>query len=248
MSIPSNREQLIDWCLRQLGFPVIEINVDPDQIEDRIEEAFNFFQNFHFDGTEKIYLKHELTSENITNQYIPITNDSIIGITRIFPVAATNAQANMFDLRYQLRLHDLYDFTSTSYVNYSLTMQHIRTLDMLFSGEQPIRFNRHSNKLYLDWNWLQFAQAGEFIIIEGFAVLDPTEYTKVYNDRMLKRLATAYIKKQWGNNMKKFGGMQLPGGIIMNGQQIHDEAVNEIKELEQEIRNTFEQPPMFMVG
>lgn len=248
MSNPSSREQLKDYCLRKLGFPVIDINVDDDQVEDRIDEAFQYFQDFHFDGTQRVYLKHQLTSENIENKYIPITNDGIIGITRIFPVAASNATVNMFDLRYQLRLHELYDFTSTSYVNYVLTMQHIRTLDMLFSGEQPIRFNRHSNRLYLDWNWIQFAQAGEFIIIEGFAILDPEEYERVYNDRMLKKLATAYIKKQWGNNMKKFGGMQLPGGIVMNGQQIYEEAENEIKDLEQEIRNTFEAPPQFLLG
>jgi hypothetical protein len=248
MPAVSTREELKDWCLRQLGFPVIDINVDDDQVEDRIEEAFEFFQDFHFDGTEKVYLKHEITSTDITNKYIPITNNGIIGITRIFPVAASNATVNMFDLRYQLRLHELYDFTSTSYVNYVLTMQHIRTLDMLFSGEQPIRFNRHSNRLYLDWNWMQFAQAGEFIIIEGSAILDPTEYPKVYNDRMLKRLATAYLKRQWGNNMKKFGGMQLPGGITMNGQQVFDEAIAEIKELEQEIRVTYEAPPQFLVG
>ena len=247
MALPASREQMKDWCLRDLGFPVIEINVDDDQVDDRIDEAFSYFQQFHFDGVERWYLKHQVTSTDITNEYIPIP-DSILGINRIFPIGSTNASVNMFDLRYQLRLHELYDFTSTSYVNYVLTQQHIRTLDMLFSGETPIRFNRHTNKLYIDQNWISGIQAGEWIVIEGFIILDPDTYTKVYGDRMLLKYATALIKKQWGNNMKKFGGMQLPGGITMNGQTIFDEAVQEIKDLEALIRDTYEEPPQFLVG
>jgi hypothetical protein len=247
MSSPSTREQFKDWCLRELGFPVIEINVDDDQVEDRIDQAFQYFQQFHFDGVERWYLTHEITNTDLTNKYISIP-DSIIGVNRIFPIGSTNASVNMFDLRYQLRLHELYDFTSTSYVNYALTQQHIRTLDLLFSGETPVRFNRHTNKLYIDQNWVSGVTAGEWIVIECFIIIDPNTYTKVYNDLMLKKLATAYIKKQWGNNMKKFGGMQLPGGITMNGQQIYTEAVDEIKELEQLIRDTYEEPPMFLVG
>lgn len=247
MSVPASREQLKDWCLRQLGHPVIEINVDDDQVEDRVDEAFQYFRDFHYDGVERWYLKHQMREIDKQNQYIPIT-DNIIGVNRIFPVGSTNASVNMFDLRYQLRLHELYDFTSTSYVNYVLTQQHIRTLDLLFSGETPVRFNKHSNKLYIDWDWNYDIQVGEWIIIEGTIVLDPDEYNNVYNDRMLKKLATAYIKKQWGNNMKKFAGMQLPGGITMNGQQIYEEAVTEIKELEDLIRDTYEEPPQFLVG
>jgi hypothetical protein len=246
MSVPASREQFKDWCLRQLGHPVIEINVDDDQVEDRIDEAFQYIQQFHFDGVERWYLKHQLTAQDISNGYVPIT-DNIIGVTRIFPISSSNASVNMFDLRYQLRLHELYDFTSTSYVNYVLTMQHIRTLDMLFSGEQPIRFNRHTDKLYLDMNWTM-NQPGEWLVIEGYIIIDPNSYPKIYNDRMLKKLATAYIKRQWGNNMKKFGGMQLPGGITMNGQQIYDEAVNEIQQLEDLIRDTYEEPPQFILG
>lgn len=247
MGVPATREQLKEWCLRQLGFPVIEINVDDDQVDDRIDEALQYFQDFHYDGVERWYLKHQITAENKADKYIPIT-ENIIGVTRIFPVGSTNASVNMFDLRYQLRLHELYDFTSTSYVSYVLTQQHIRTLDMLFSGETPIRFNRHTDKLYIDWDWNYDVEVGEWIIIEGTIVVDPEAYSDVYNDRMLKRLATAYIKKQWGANMKKFAGMQLPGGITMNGQQIHDEAVTEIQQLEELIRNTHEEPPQFLVG
>ena len=247
MAVPASRDQLKDFCLRQLGFPVIQINVDDDQVEDCIDLALQYFQDFHSDGIEKGYFKHLLTTQNFTDQYIPITNDGVIGVTRIFPLSTSNSTVNMFDLRYQLRLHELYDFTSTSYVNYALTMQHLRTLDMLFSGEQPIRFNRHTNKLYIDWNWAMYS-AGEYVIIEQFYSADPNTYPRVYNDRMLKRLATAYIKKMWGNNMKKFGGMQLPGGITMNGQQIYEEAVTEVKEVEDLIVSTHQFPAQFLVG
>ena len=246
MAIPTNREQHKDWCLRQLGHPVININVDDDQVDDCVDASLQYFQDFHFDGVERWYLKHQLTSEDIQNGYIPVT-ENIIGVTRIFPISSSNATINMFDLRYQLRLHELYDFTSTSYVNYALTMQHIRTLDMLFSGETPVRFNRHTDKLYIDMNWAMIS-AGEWAVIEGWIIIDPDTYPQIYNDRMLKKLATAYIKRQWGNNLKKYQGMQLPGGIMMNGQQIYEEAVQEITDLEQLIRNTFEEPPQFLVG
>tara|TARA_R110000772_G_scaffold99174_1_gene198761 strand:- start:36637 stop:37380 length:744 start_codon:yes stop_codon:yes gene_type:complete len=247
MSIPASRANLISWCKRQLGHPVIEINVDDDQVEDRIDEAFQYFRDFHYDGVERWYTAHQVTSTDVANKYLTIS-DNIIGITRIFPLGSTNANVNMFDLRYQLRLHELYDFTSTSYVNYVLTQQHIRTLDLLFSGEQPIRYNRHTNKLYIDWDWGSDIQVGEYVICEGYIVLDPDTYTDVYNDRMLKSLATAYIKRQWGNNLKKFQGMQLPGGIQMNGQQIFEEAQTEITQLEKDIREQFEEPPAFLVG
>jgi hypothetical protein len=247
MATPTTKEQHKDWCLRQLGFPVIDINVDDDQVDDCIDSALQYFQDFHFDGVEKWYTKHQVTSENITNQYIPVS-ENIIGVTKIFPVSTTNASVNMFDLRYQLRLHELYDFTSTSYTNYALTMQHIRTLDLLFSGETPIRFNRHTDKLFIDWDWANDIQAGEWIIIEGYLVLDPETYTDVFNDRMLKKLSTAYIKRVWANNMRKFQGMQLPGGITMNGQQLYEEAIAEIDQIEKEIRSVQEAPPVFYVG
>lgn len=244
---PASREQLKDFCLRQLGFPVIDINVDDDQVEDCISLALQYFQDFHFDGVERWYLKHQITANDKSNQYITIT-ENIIGVNRIFPVSSSNATVNMFDLRYQLRLHELYDFTSTSFVPYVLTMQHLRTLDMLFSGETPIRYNRHSNKLYIDWDWENDIDVGEYIVIESYIIIDPNTYTDVYNDRMLKKLATSYIKKQWGNNLKKFNGMQLPGGITLSGQQMYEEAMTEIKEIEDTIRLTFEAPPEFLLG
>jgi len=247
MPIPTTREQMKDWCLRQLGHPVLDINVDDDQVDDAVISALQYFQDFHHDGVERWYLKHQITADDKTNQYIPIT-ENIIGVTRVFPVSSTNASVNMFDLRYQMRLHELYDFTSTSYVGYVMTMQHIRTLDMLFAGEVPIRFNRHTDKLFIDWDWTNDIETGEYIIIEGYIIVDPDTYADVWNDRLLKKLATAYIKKIWGTNMKKFQNMQLPGGIYMNGQQICDEAVQEIAELEALIRSSHEEPPAFIMG
>ena len=247
LNTPANKEELKDFCLRQLGYPVIQINVDDEQVNDAVELAFEFWNEFHFNGTERTYVKHQITQQNIDNQYVTV-NDNLIGAIRVFPVGMNKMAMNMFDLRYQLRLNDLWDLSSTSYVNYSLTMQHLQTLDLIFTGQQPIRFNRLTNKLYIDWDWENDVNEGEFIVIEGIIVTDPSTYARVWNDRMLKKLATSYVKKQWGNNMKKFGGMSLPGGITMNGQQIFEEAVNEIREIEQEIRNTYEAPPTFLVG
>lgn len=245
MSTPTTREQFKDWCLRELGHPVININVDDDQVEDRIDEAFQYFRDFHHDGVERWYLPHEVSATDITNKYIEIP-DNIIGVTRIFSVS-TSSVRNMFDLQYQMRLNDMSLLTTGSIVYFTQMQQHLRLLDMTFNGEQPVRFNRHTGKLYIDANWSNI-QEGSFLIVESFIIIDPDYYNKVYNDRMLKRYATALIKKQWGNNMKKFGGMQLPGGIQMNGQQVYEEAVAEIKELEELIRNTYEEPPMFLVG
>jgi len=246
MSIPATRPNLKDWCLRQLGHPVIEINVDDDQVEDRIDEALQYFQDFHFDGTERTYLSHAVTADDITNKYLSVA-DGISGITRMFSVTQHTLSMNMFDMRYQMRLHDLFDFTTTSVVNWTITQQHLRTLDMLFAGETPIRYNRHTNRVHIDWNWSKLV-VGDYVILEGFVVVDPETYTRVYNDRMLKKLSTALIKRQWGNNMKKFDKMQLPGGITMNGQQIYDEANQEVALIEKEIRDSYEAPPMMQVG
>ena len=244
---PANKEELKEFCLRQLGYPVIQINVDDEQVNDAVELALEYWHEFHFDGVERTYLKHQITSTDISNQYVQL-GDNVISATRIFPVGGTNQSMTFFDLRYQLRLNDLWDLSSTSYTNYALTMQHLRTLDMLFSGETPVRFNRVNERLYIDWDWASDIQVGEWIVAEGMIIIDPDTYTKAWNDRLLKKLATSYIKRQWGNNMKKFGGMQLPGGVTMNGQQIFEEATREIESIEKDIRDTYEAPPQFLVG
>lgn len=246
-SKPANKEELKDFCLRQLGYPVIQVNVDDVQVEDAVELAFEYWNEFHFNGTERTYVKHQITQNDLNNEYVTVS-DSLIGAIRVFPVGGTNLSMNMFDLRYQLRLNDLWDLSSTSYVNYALTMQHLQTLDLIFTGQQPIRFNRLTNKLYIDWDWKNDITIGEYIIVEGMAITDPDTYTRVWNDRMLKKLATAYVKKQWGQNMSKFDKMQLPGGVTMRGVDIYNEAVTDIEKTELEIRNTYEAPPAFLVG
>jgi len=246
MAKPTNKEELKTWMLMELGHPVAEVNVDDEQIENCIVKAFAYFQDFHHDAVERVYLKHQVTQEDKDNQFIPVSDD-VIGINRVFPFASS-VSVNMFDLRYQMRLHELYDFTSSSYVNYTMTQQHIRTIDMLFSGETPVRFNRHTNKLFIDWDWQNKVAVGEYLIIESWVIVDPETYNDIWSDRLFKELATAYLKKQWGMNMKKFQGMQLPGGIVMNGQVTYDEAVEEIDKLEALIRSSHEAPPMFLIG
>lgn len=252
MATPTNKIGLKEYCLRKLGFPVIEINVDDDQVDDRIDEAINLFRQFHFDGVRKVYMKRQITSDDVTNKYIPV-DDGVIGVNKIFILntavvtSSSSLSFNMFDLNYQIRLNELYDFTSADYVYFELANQHIRTLEMLFIGDVPIRFNRYDNKLYLDANWGNKLKEGHWIIAEAYAVIS-TETTLFWNDPWLKRYSTALIKKQWGNNLKKFAGAQLPGGIAVNGQQIYDEAVEECKELETELRDMYEEPPMFEVG
>ena len=244
---PENKEELKEFCLRQLGYPVVQINVDDEQVNDAVELAFEYWNEFHFNGTERTYVKHQVTSTDKANRYISVS-DSLIGATRVFRVGQNKMGMNMFDLRYQLRLNDLWDLSSTSYVNYSLTMQHLATLDLVFTGEQPIRFNRLTDKLYVDWDWENDIAEGEYMIVEGFVITDPDTYTQVWNDRLLKKLTTAYIKKQWGTNMSKFDKMALPGGVMMRGVDIYNEAVADIEKTEQEIRNTYETPPVFYTG
>jgi len=230
---------------------VIEINVDDDQIEDRIDDALQYWQDYHFDGLQKVYYIKAITQTDINNKYLDLTNVrddannalDIVGITRIFPITDSQATINMFDLRYQLRLNELYDFTSASYINYTLTHQHLRSLEIMFSGEVPIRFQRHMRKLYIDWAWgRSAAPVGSIVVAECWANINPDVYNRVWNDRWVKEYATALIKRTWGNNLKKFSGVQLPGGVTLNGKEIFDEAVLEIKDLETEMQNNYSLP------
>jgi len=306
MATPSTRAEFKTYCLRKLGFPVIEINVDDDQVEDRIDDALSYFQDYHFDGTEKMYMKHQLTVADINRRWI-YAPDAVTFVTGVFPFDNSNASVNMFDLRYQLRLHDLYDFTSVSYVSYEITMQHIRTLELLFSGTPQFRFNRKQNKVFIDIDWTRDVQVGDYVIIECYRSLNPSTITltgtvsytsgsntvtgysttfdqqflendfitfnsvdefqvdkilsptsltvrgpmvntaanvtatisgnsDVWGDRFLKKYAYALIKMQWGNNLKKFAGVQLPGGVTLNGKEIYDEAIEELAKLEEEMQ------------
>jgi len=248
MSSPASRSQLKDYCLRRLGFPVIQLNLDDDQVEDRIDDALHKFQEYHFDGTRDDFFKHQITQTDIDNGYVAM-DDTVIGVARVFPLPAQatsiSGQFNMFDITYQIRLNELYDFTSADYVYFTLAQQHLRTLEMLFIGEQPFRFNRYDGKLYIDMNWKTKVTTNNFILAEVRRVIDGTAF---WGSTWLKNYTTACIKEQWGSNIKKFGGVQLPGGIILNGQQIYDEAVEEKEKLNIELRDTYEQPVGLLIG
>ena len=318
MAKPTTRAQFKDYCLRRLGWPVIQINVDDDQIEDRIDDALQFFYYYHYDGTEKLYMKHQITQADIDRRWI-YCPDAVISVTGVLPFDDSNSSINMFDLRYQLRLHDLYDFTSVSYVSYEITMQHIRTLNLLFSGTPQFRFNRHQNKVMLDIDWSRDVRPGEYVIIECYRKLDPdtitltgtltgntssntligtstifdqeivendfiilsngqeiqirkinspteieivnslsanvssvtaTKYgiSDVWDDRFLKQYATAKIKYQWGSNLSKFAGIQMPGGVTLDGPRIMEEAQREIDKIEEEMQSYNVLPNDFIMG
>lgn len=233
----STREQFIDYCLRDLGAPVVEINVDPDQVEDRIDDAIEYFRLYHYDGIEKVYLKHQITEEDIVNRYITLP-ESIYGVSRVFPIASgTSTSKSIFDLQYQLRLNDLYDLTSTSVIYYSMVMSHLALLDLTLNGHPIYRFNRLAQKLYIEESWEMNMPVGTYILVECYRALDPSTVPLVWSDPWLKHYATALIKRQWAANLKKFSGMQLPGGIIIDGNAMYVEAIQEIKDLEEDMLN-----------
>ena len=271
MAIPTSKSTFASYCKRALGFGVIDINVSDDQVDDRIDEALQYFSQYHYDGVEKMYLKHKITQDTIdrcrTNattsatdkvdssvtasfeegkNFIPIP-DSVLSVVQIFPFS--NAQTNsMFDIRYQLRLNDLYDFSSTSIIHYEMTMKQLDLLEHILVGEVPIRFNQHQNRLYLDMDWEQIT-ADEYLIIECYRKVDPDTYTDIYDDMYLKRYATALIKRQWGANLSKFNGVATLGGVTMNGADIYSQSIEEINKLEEEIKEgAFSTPINYMIG
>jgi len=305
----STRDGLKQYALRALGAPVLEINVDDDQVEDRIDEALDYWRLYHYEGIEQIYLKQQIRASEITlsasvaatfdiaeritgatsgataevcressrtssgtlllvknvtgtfttgeaitgsaghnatlssitlreydNRYVEIP-DYVWGVTKILSIGQASSSKNIFDLQYQLRLNDLYDLTSTSLIYYKTVMSHLALLDFELNGHQGFRFNRMSNRLYLDANWQTDFILGDYIIVQSYRAMDPTTWSKVYNEPWLKHYVTALLKKQWATNLKKFSGIQLPGGVTLDGDKLYDEATTEIKELEDELQN-----------
>ena len=211
----TTRQGLIDYCLRRLGSPVTEINVDDEQISDRIDDAIEFFQEYHFDGVEKVFLKHTITQDDIDNEYIPMA-DPVISVVRVLPIPNFNAfQTGFFNEEFQLRIQDLNTFTGSSLINWQMSLQNWSMVDHLFTVTPTIHFNRNQNKVYLETNWADKFSVGDILIVECWRMLDPTQYTEVYNDMFLKKYAAALIKRQWGENLKKFEGVQLPGGVTL---------------------------------
>ena len=246
MSVPTDRASFKEYCLRKLGKPVIEINVDDDQVDDRIDEALRYYWDYHFDGSDKIYYKYQVTQTDITNRYITMP-DNVIGVINLFPVGQALNTNNLFNIRYQIALNDLYTLTSVSMVPYYMALQHVQFLEQMLVGQQPIRYNRHINRLYVDMDW-NIINIGDYIIAEAYQIVDPDVYSKAWGDRWLARYAEALIKEQWGQNLKKFEGMQLPGGLKFNGQTIYNEAVTERKSMEQEMIMNYSMPVTDMIG
>ena len=270
MAIPTSKTTFKSYCLRNLGFGVIDINVSDDQTDDRIDEALQYFAQYHYDGVEKMYLKYKITQTDIDRarsndtttsadtsdstitanfqegkNFIPMPS-AVVSVSNIFNF--DEAQTNsMFDIRYQLRLNDLYDFSSTSIIQYQMTMQQLDMLSHILTGEVPIRYNQHQNRLYLDMAWDQ-VNVDEFLIIECYRKIDPDTYVDIYDDIYLKRYATALIKRQWGANLSKFNGVATLGGVSMNGEQIYSQAIEEIQRLEEQIQLSFETPIDYMIG
>ena len=268
MAEPATRENLKQYALRALGKPVIEINADDDQLEDRLDEALQYFGQYHYDGIQRTYLKYKYTDADKTRMTVDsdesatsnsvttawkegnnflIVPDSVISVINIFPFS-NKSNMNLFDVRYQLRLNDLYDFSSTSVINYDVVLRHLDFLDHILVGEKPLRFNQLSNRLWVDMDWKNDIAVDEYLVFECYRKLDPATHTDVFNDIFLKRYVTALFKKQWGANLSKFDGVAMIGGVTLNGRQIYSEALQDIDKLEQEIRSSYELNPAMMIG
>jgi hypothetical protein len=246
MAAPTTRSAFKEYCLRRLGKPVIEINVDEDQVEDRIDDALRYYWDYHFDGTEKIYYKHLVTDTDKTNKYITVP-DNVIGAVNLFNIADPSIRSDdLFNIRYQIALNDLYTLTSVSMVPYYMVMEHLSLISEMLVGKQLLRFNRHMNRLYIDMDWNSLSN--EYLLVEAYQIIDPTEYVDVWKDQWLMRYATALIKRQWGSNLTKFTGMQLPGGLTFNGEKIYNDAVAEITDLEDKMISSYSLPVSDMIG
>jgi len=251
MAPPNSRDTLIDYCLRRLGDPVLEINVDEDQIEDRIDEAIQYWQEFHSDATVRTYLKHQVTQTDINNEYIPIPSN-VLTVSRMFPMAsAFGTSFNMFDIKYQMMLNDIADMQNFAgdLAYYEQMQQYLSLLDMKLNGTPQVQWSRHQDRLYIFGDIADGdIQVGEYIVAEVYTLIDPDTHTSIYNDLWLKEYATALIKLQWGSNLIKFEGVQLPGGVTFNGRQMYEDALTEIERLRAAIREEWEMPPDFFVG
>jgi hypothetical protein len=279
MAKPSSRQELVEYCLRRLGAPVLEINVDEDQIDDLVDDALQFFHERHFDGVERMYLKYKITKDDLdrgkakntsgpgivtttasstidgqlktfnfyeTSNYIQVP-DTIIGIEKVFKFDTSSISRGMFSIKYQLFLNDLYNFNSFDLLQYAMTKTYLEDIDFLLSTDKQIRYNRRQDRLYLDIDW-GAESVDTFIIIDCYRILDPNDFTKIYNDSFLKMYLTALIKRQWGQNLIKFRGVKLPGGIEMNGREIYDDAEKELESIRQRMSSEYELPPYDFIG
>jgi hypothetical protein len=282
MAQPSSRQDLINYCKRQLGAPVLEINIADEQIDDLVDDALQYFHERHFDGVSQIFLKYQITQDDIDRGQAPgganpsagiVTTTasttvngspltfsfkensnflqvppSVIGITKIYHFDGTNTTTNnMFSVKYQLFLNDIYYWGSTEILTYAMTKTYLEDIDFLLTTQKQIRFNQRQDRLYLDIDWGSVIP-GDYLIIDCYRILDPNDFNRVWNDSFLKKYLTALIKKQWGQNLIKFQGVKLPGGVELNGRQLYDDAQKELDDIKEMMSNTYELPPLDMIG
>ncbi len=280
MAKPTTRKELQEYCLRQLGAPVLEINVDDDQIDDLIDDTFQYFNERHFDGVEKMYMKYQLSQADIdrgsaknktevgivtttatsvdtgagtfssswyeTSNFIQVP-DAVIGINNVFKFDTSSISGGMFSIKYQLFLNDLYYFNSVNLLQYAMTKSYLEDIDFLLTTDKKIRFNQRQDRLYLDIDW-GAQQVEDWIIIECYRALDPENFSGVYNDTFVKKYLTALIKRQWGQNLIKFKGTKLPGGIELNGREIYEDAITDLADIKERMSTEYELPPLDMIG
>ena len=280
MAQPTSREGLIDYAKRQLGFPVLEINVADEQFQDLLDDAIQIYQERHYDGIARMYLKYKITQDDIdrgqarggdstlgittttttstvglsttfdleeNNNYIQMP-PSVIGVNNIFKVRSDTVYDGLFNIRYQLFLNDLYAFGSIDLLQYSMVQTKLEDITFLLNPNVRYRFNIRQDRLYIDVDWAAAVNVDDYFVIDCFRILDPDDFTRVYNDPFLKRYFTALCKKQWGQNLIKFQGVQLPGGIQLNGRQIYDDGVKELDEIRAKMSSDYEMPPLDMIG
>ena len=285
MAKPASREELTNYCLRQLGEPVVEVNVADEQIEDLIDDGIQYFQERHFDGVERMYLKYKLTEDDVnrgkatnetgssntlgitttsgisttvsgmstmTNSFYETSNfiqvpDSVIGIEKVFKFDSSTISGGMFSIKYQLFLNDLYQFNSVNLLQYSMTKTYLEDIDFLLTTDKQLRFNKRQGRLYIDMDWGSETK-DTYLIIDCYRILDPNTFTGVYNDSFLKKYVTALIKRQWGQNLLKFRGTRLPGGVELNGRELYEDAQREIDDIKQRMTQEYELPPYDFIG
>ena len=290
MAKPATRQQLIDYCFRKLGAPVLEINVDDDQVDDLVDDAIQLFNERHFDGVEQMYLKYKITNGDIergqgvevagsntvngttgigivtttttstsipgygttTTTFYENSNflqipESVVGVNKIFKFDTSSISGSMFSIKYQLFLNDLYYFNSVELLQYSMTKTRLEDIDFLLTPEAQIRFNQRQDRIYMDIDW-GAQKAGNFLVIDCQRALDPETFNQVYNDYFVKLYLTALIKRQWGQNLIKFRGVKLPGGLELNGREIYDDAERDLERIKEKMMLEYELPPLDFIG
>lgn len=246
MALPTTRDELKEYCLRKLGKPVLQINVDDTQLEDRLDEALLKFHNEHQEGSLLTYLSHQITDTDKSNKYVEVANN-VLSVSKVYDITPTISSNEFFGIQYQYMLSEAFQVSSTSMTDYYLNRRHMSLIQEMLNPESLVRFNRYNNRVHVDMNWSKLT-TGDYLLLEVYAALDETTHTRAYGDEFLIKYTTALFKLQWGENLKKFEGMQLPGEVTFNGQKIWEEAKEELEKLDQDLFNKYSDPPIFFIG